>query len=123
MQEFITDALDLSEDEEDAYTEFKVDGRVLRAYTPNEGQLTFMMAMTGRGMTDERRYSSIVAVLLESLRGDDRDYFEERLLTSDNKRRLSLKVLTGIFEFLAKEWFGRPTQPASDSAPSEPNAG
>lgn len=86
-------------------TEFKIGDRVLKAYKPNETQLIFLLASLGRGQSKESRMASIVNVMLESLDGDDKDWFEERLLTSDPKRRIPPKVIESVFEYLTGEWF------------------
>lgn len=84
---------------------FKVDGRVLKAYKPEPGQLAFMMASMGRGQTADGRFAAIINIMLECLRPGDKDYLESRLATRDKKKRLDLKVLEGIFEYLTEEWF------------------
>ena len=88
-----------------APTEFKIGDRVLRAYKPNETQLIFLLASLGRGQSKESRMASIVNVMLESLDEDDKDWFEERLLTSDPKKRIPPRVIESVFEYLTGEWF------------------
>jgi hypothetical protein len=89
----------------ETYVEFKVDGRVMRAYQPHEGQLAFMLAALGRGQSQDQRFAAILNIMFESLREEDKDYLEGRLLTRDHKRRLSMKKVEGIFEYLMEEWF------------------
>jgi hypothetical protein len=96
--------------------EFKLDDRVMTAYQPTEGQLTFMLAALGRGQSSESRFASIINIMMESLKSEDRDYLESRLLTRDPKQRLSVQSIEEIFEYLMEEWFGRPTQSPSGSA-------
>lgn len=105
------------------FVEFMLDGRPMRAYPPNEGQLVFLMATMGRGQSKQSRFASIVNIMLESLRPDDRDYMEGRLLAGDTKDRLPVKKVEEIFEFLATEWFATPTLPPSDSASSSQSDG
>lgn len=91
--------------------EFKLDGRVMHAYPPTEGQLAFMMANMGRGQTSEQRFAAIVNLMLATLREDDRDHFESRLLLpKKDPKRIGLKTLEAIFEHLMEEWFATPTQ-------------
>ena len=109
MKEFVTAVEDAIQDAEgtpdaERYVEFKMDGRVMRAYQPTEGQLTFMMAAMGRGQTDDQRFAGIVNIMLSSLRPADKDYFEGRLL-SRGKDRLEMKQIEPIFEHLMEEWF------------------
>lgn len=113
-----------AEAEVEPYTAFKIDGRELRAYAPHEGQLTFMLAALGRGQTQDQRFAAIVNIMLETLRDEDRDYLENRLLTKDRKKRIPLKTVEAIFEHLVEEWFGgKVTPPSSDSATTPPSDG
>lgn len=105
------------------YTEFSLDGRVMKAYPPNEGQLAFLLAALGRGQTKEGRFSAILNIMFESLDEDDKDYLEGRMLSRDPKKRLPMKQIEGIFEYLTSEWFARPTQPPSGSASLPPSDG
>ena len=89
---------------------FKVDGRELHAYPLAPGQLVFMLASLGRGQSSDQRFAAIINIMLSSLRGDDADYLEQRLLESDPKKRLKVPVIEQIFEYLTEEWFARPTQ-------------
>lgn len=112
-----------SEGTEEHFVEFKVDDRVLRSYTPHEGQLTFMLAALGRGQSTDAKYASIINLMMSTLRGEDADYMEGRLLERDPAKRLQMPMLEEIFEYLVQEWFARPTQPPSDSAGSPPITG
>lgn len=124
MKEFMSAVEDsLNEGDEGQYIEFKVDGRTLRSYTPHEGQLTFMLAAMGRGQTTDAKFASIINLMMSTLRGDDADYLQDRLLERDPAKRLSVKTIESIFEYLVAEWFARPTQPSSDSAPSPQSDG
>lgn len=100
-------------EEVDPYIEFELDGRNMRAYRPIEGQVVFMVAALGRGQSKESRFGSILNIMFESLREDDKDYLESRLLSRTNP--LPMKVIEGIFEFCVEGWFARPTQQPSDS--------
>lgn len=106
---------------EEKFVEFKLDNRVLRAYPPTEGQLAFMLASLGRGQTSDQRFASIINIMLESLRDEDKDYLESRLLTRDPAKRMKIKQVEEIFEYLTSEWFATPTQEPSVSASSEPS--
>lgn len=126
MKEFITAVEEIqAEDEgtkpEDQYVAFKVDGRELHAYPPTDGQLVFMLANLGRGQSQDKRFAAIINIMLSSMRDDDADYLESRLLTRDKNDRLPVQQIEAIFEHLSEEWFGggpgsdRPTQPSSGS--------
>lgn len=128
MKEFISAVADVIDEDnaiadEEKYVEFKLDGREMRAFTPTDGQLVFMLASMGRGQSSDQRFASIINVMLECLRDEDRDYMEGRLLTRDKTKRLDPEKINEIFEYLTEEWFARPTQPSSDSAPSPQSDG
>lgn len=124
MKEFVTafEEIEKEDSAEEPYTSFKIDGREMRAYEPTDGQLAFMLASLGRGQTDDQRFASMLNIVLSTLRDEDADYFESRLLTRSSNR-LSARKVEEIFEFLIGEWFARPTQPQSDSASSPPSDG
>lgn len=121
VKEFLT-AVDEDEkdiDDEESI-EFKLDGRTMKAYTPTSGQLVLLNAsLRGRGQTDDQRFGTILNFLFDCLEDEDKDYLESRLMDRNRKRRLKLKQLEEIFEYLMGEWFGRPTQPPSDSASTQ----
>lgn len=128
MKEFTTAVEEVvAEDEgtpvEEQFVAFKVDGRELRAYPPTDGQLAFMLAALGRGQTADQRFAAIINIMMSSLRDDDQDYLEGRLLSRDPKKRLKIEQVEQIFEYLTEEWFARPTQASSDSAPSPQSDG
>lgn len=97
---------------EETFVEFKVDGRVMKAYLPTPGQLAFMLAALGRGQSQDQRFAAILNIMFEALSPEDRDYLEGRMLTRDPKKRIKMAQIEEIFEYLTEEWFGRPTQPA-----------
>ncbi len=128
MKEFTSAVEEIEADAEgtptaERFIEFKLDGRVLHSYPPLEGQLAFMLASLGRGQTTEQRFAAIINIMMSTLRSEDADYLENRLLSRDPKNRLSIKTIEATFEYLIEEWFARPTQPPSDSAASEPTTG
>lgn len=110
-------------EDSEGVVEFKVDGRTLRAFPPTDGQLAFMLAALGRGQSADQRFAAIINIMLSAMRGEDQDYLEGRLLTRDPKNRLPMSTIEAIFEHLTEEWFARPTQPPSGSAPSLPSGG
>jgi hypothetical protein len=109
--------------EEEVFTEFEIDGRTLRAYPPTDGQLAFILASMGRGQTTDQRFAAIVNLMLESLRDADKDYLESRLLSRNPKTRIPIQMVEEIFVYLMEQWFARPTQPQSGSAPSPQSDG
>lgn len=96
--------------DDDKPIEFSVDGRVMHAYRPTDGQLAFMLAALGRGQTSDQRFAAILNIMFEALRDEDKDYLEARMLTRDKKKRIPMSQIEAIFEHLTEEWFARPTQ-------------
>ena len=128
MREFVTAVEEIEKTDEgtpveEQYVEFKLDGRVMRAYQPTDGQLVFMLASMGRGQSNDQRFASVINIILASLRDEDADYLTSRLLTRDHKDILPVAQIEQIFEYLTEEWFARPTQSQSDSAESSQSDG
>lgn len=94
-----------AEVDNEPFVEFALDGRTMRAYKPIDGQLVFMMASLGRGQSKDQRFAGIMNIIFESLRADDKDHLEARLLTRDRTSRIPMEKLEEIFEFLMEEWF------------------
>ena len=91
------------------YTEFKLDKRVMRAYKPNSTTLAFMLATLGRGQTKDQRFGAIMNIMFESLRDEDKDHLESRMLTR-GPNQIKMEQIEEIFEYLIEEWFATPTQ-------------
>lgn len=101
----------VADEEDDPHVDFKLDGRVMRAYQPTDGQLAFMIAAMGRGQSNEQRFAGILNLLANTLRQDDQDYLDARLLSRDKKDKNLINQIEAIFEHLMEEWFeDRPTQ-------------
>ncbi len=110
MKEFVTAVEEVvAEDDgtpvEEQFVAFKLDGREMHAYPPTDGQLAFMLAALGRGQTDDQRFAAIINIMLASLRDEDSDFLESRLLTRDPAKRLKIQQVEEIFEHLTEEWF------------------
>lgn len=84
---------------------FTLRGRKMTAFQPREGQMAFLLANLGRGQTSDGRFAAIVNVMTNSLRGDDKDFFESLLLEGDRRRALKLETVEGIFSYLTEQWF------------------
>lgn len=120
VKEFVTAvAEDEKNLEEDDFVEFKLDGRLMKAYTPTSGQLVMLNAGLGRGQTNDQRFATILNFMFGCLDDDDKDHLEARLLDRARSKRMQLDQLQEIFEYLMEEWFGRPTNPSTDSASTQ----
>jgi hypothetical protein len=117
MEATLDDEGNVQHDDDGKIIAHKVVDRVLHAYQPTEGQLIFMLASLGRGQSKDQRFASIINIMLESLREEDAEYLETRLLTRDRKKRLPSEKIEEIFEYLVEQWFGgKVTVPRSGSA-------
>lgn len=126
VKKFVSAVVDAVEGEKETeeFTPFELDGRELRAYKPHDGQLIFMLAALGRGQEDSQRFASIINLMMSTLRGEDQDYLESRLLERDPRKRLQPEKIEEIFQWLVEdEWFKDPTQEPSGSATSQPSDG
>lgn len=120
VKEFVTAvAEDEKNLEEEDFVEFKLDGRLMKAYTPTSGQLVMLNAGLGRGQTDDQRFATILNFMFGCLEDADKDHLESRLLDRSKRHRMNLDQLEEIFEYLMEEWFGRPTKPSTDSASTQ----
>lgn len=117
MEAELDDDGNVVRDDEGNIVAKKVVDRIIHAYQPTEGQLIFMLASLGRGQTQDQRFASIINIMLSSLRGEDAEYLEARLLERDRKKRLPSGKIEEIFEYLVEQWFGgKVTVPPSASA-------
>jgi len=119
MQEFNTAIKEVVEDEK--FTQFKVDGREMKAYAPDDGQLAMLLATIGRGSSDQDKVAGLINFFCAVLDDEDATYIEVRLL--DRKDPFKLDEVEKIMEWLVEEWGGRPTQPLSVSTPSQESGG
>lgn len=94
---------------------FMLDKRKMTAFPPDEAQLALLLASLGRGQKKESRFAAILNIMFESLAEDDKDYLENRMLTSNKAEKISMKQIEGIFEYLVEEWF-RPSVPDGGTA-------
>ena len=118
MSEFEAAVEDLENEgsEEEPTIDCELNGRKMKAFHPTEGQLVYMMAAFSRGRESTERFTSVVNLLTQVLREEDRDFLEAGLLTRDKAKRIEVKDLEELFERLSGEWFARPTQSPSGSA-------
>jgi hypothetical protein len=117
MEPTLDDDGKVQRDDDGKIIAHKVVDRVLHAYQPTEGQLIFMLASLGRGQGQDQRFASIINIMLASLREEDAEYLEKRLLERDRKKRLPPEKIEQIFEYLVEQWFGgKVTVPPSGSA-------
>lgn len=120
MKEFSTAIRDAVEDPE-APMEFKIDGQVVKAFRPTDGQIAMLMAALGRHTTESTKIAGVIDFFVYTLDDESYNYVVNRLLSRDDQ--LQLDQIQEVIEWMIEEWSGRPTQPASASTRSRTNGG
>jgi len=104
MREYVTAAEKTSGEP----IEFRLDGRMLTAYPPGEGQVALVMARMGRHSSTQDRVAGLVDFFWELLREGDKEYVMGRLLSGEDN--LEFSQIADITRDLLEEWGGRPTK-------------
>lgn len=120
MREFITAAKAV--EEPTGVVEFKIDGQVLRAYPPTDGQLAIFMTSMGRHSSNNTRVAGAMDFFLSVLDDESHGYMAERMLSRRESEELLDKIIE-IMRYLVEEWTGRPTPPLSGSTQSQESGG
>lgn len=120
MKEFTT-ALRAVEDDPEAPMEFKLDGQVVKAYRPTDGQIAVLMASLGRHTAQSTKVAGVVDFFVATLDDDSYDYVVNRLLSREDP--LDLNQVQEVIEWLIEEWSGRPIQKSSGSTRSRATGG
>lgn len=116
MKEFVTAVK--TEDEAEEGITFKHNGREVTFYRPSKGQQTMMLAMGGRGMSEEA-IGHFIHLWINLGDDDTQRYFQDLLL--DRKSGFDIDSEGGIFdiwEHLTEEWSGKDSQKPSGSRAS-----
>lgn len=104
-----------NEDSIGAVVEFEIDGQTFSATGPNATQLAVYLAEVGGFSVETKdRVSAGINFFLDRFSGDDRRYFQRRLM--DRNDSFDFQDITDIIEWLTEEWSARPTQLPSDSS-------
>lgn len=120
MKEFIT-AAEQSDADEEQPLEFSIDGQVLRAFRPTEGQIAMTMVTLGRHTSEQKKIAGIIDFFVEILDEDSYQYVVDRLLSRTDP--IGLTQVSEILSWMVEEWTGRPTQPPSVSTRSRQTGG
>lgn len=120
MKEFITAAQESIEDSEKP-AEFAIDGQVLYAYRPTDGQIAMTMASLARHTNEQTKTAGVIDFFVEILDEESANYVINRLLSRTDP--LGLDEVQQILEWLVEEWTGRPTQRPSVSTQSPSSGG
>ena len=119
MKEFTT-AIEQNE-VPDETLEFSIDGHIVTAYRPTDGQLAMLMANLGRHTETTTKVAGVIDFFVTILDDDSYDYVVERLLS--RKDPLGMDEVQNIISWLIEEWSGRPTPPPSVSTQSPGSGG
>lgn len=110
------------ENEEDAIS-FTHDGRDVKFYQPSVGQQAVMMGMSGSDLNVSTA-SDFIALFFEMMDNDTQKYFKSRLLDREDSFELDGDGgMMDIYSWLAEQWSGKPTKPASGSRSSASKTG
>jgi hypothetical protein len=120
VKEFNSAVREATEDAE-APLEFAIDGQVLYAHKPTDGQIAMTMAALGRHTSNQTKIAGIIDFFVEILDEDSHQYIVERLLSRNDP--LGLEQVEEILDWLVEEWTGRPTQQPSVSTRSRQSGG
>jgi hypothetical protein len=120
MKEF-TSAIEESEQGLEAPLEFKIDGRVVRAYRPTDGQFAMVMATLGRHTSMSTKVAGIIDFFVGIMDEQSHQYVVDRLMSRDNQ--LGFDKVQEIIEWMVEEWSARPTPSPSGSTRSPKSGG
>ena len=124
LKEFTTAAKRTEKQAQEApedITTFKMDGRELNIYKPDEGQYAMLMASVGRGASDMDRISGVINFFVKIMDEKSAGYIESRLL--DRSDPFGIDDVEDIVQWLNEEWSGKVTPPPSGSTVSPLSAG
>jgi len=108
-------------DDDEADLEFKVDGELVRAYKPSDGQLAFLMASTGRHSSPEEQIAGIINFFVATLDDESHTFIVNKLL--NRRDPFGIEQVQNIMEWMIEEWSGRPTKSPSGSTRSRQSGG
>ena len=123
MREYITAAKVVADEEqgvEDGIT-FMVDGVECTAYTPEPGQVDFLMASNDRHTPMAQKIAGFINFFMAVMDEDTATHLSGRLL--DRNDPFDVDQVENIFNDLMEEWGGRPTQSSTGSTPSRRTGG
>lgn len=123
MKEFTTAAAEAEKPEgaEDEGMEFSVDGVLCHCYKPNDGQLAFLMATTGRHSNEQEQIAGIINFFVAVLDDQSHDFLVKKMLDRDDD--FGILEVQEIMQWMVEEWTARPTQSPSASTPSRRSGG
>lgn len=117
MKEFTTAVKEVTETEDDKALHFAVDGKELKCYRPNDGQLAMLMASVGRHASQTQQVAGIIDFFVAVMDDESHSYLVDRLL--DREDTFGLQEVESIMMWMVEEWTGRPTQRPSVSTQSQ----
>jgi len=115
IKEFTTAAKEAAGQAEDP-VEFSLDGQVLHAYRPTEGQLALLMMALGRHTTETTKIAGAVDFFVSICDQPSYTYLADRLQSRENP--IALEEIAEVVQWIIEEWAGRPTPSPSGSTPS-----
>lgn len=116
IKEFTTAAKHAAGEAEDPL-EFSLDGKVLRAFRPTEGQLALLMAAVSRHTSEATKVAGAIDFFVSIMDQDSYTYLADRLMSREDP--IGLEQITEVTQWIIEEWSGRPTPSPSVSTPSQ----
>lgn len=121
MKEFTT-AVELAvAGEEEEPIEFSLDGVLVTAYKPKDGQYAMLMTSYGKYASTGETIAGVINFFVGILDEDSQSYITGRLL--DRNDSFGLDQVQEIISWLSEEWSGRPTKSSAASTRSRKNGG
>lgn len=115
MKEYTTAVIDkITEGDDDANaTKFKIDGREVTAYKPDDAMIAIIISRTGTRASAGEVGAAAIDLFYSVLDDASARWIEGRLF--DRKDPFGLEEILEILKDLIAEWTGRPTEQPSAS--------
>jgi hypothetical protein len=123
MKDFVTAAKTVAEKDtpDEGITRFKIDGKEMVAYKPEDGQLILLMATTASHSNLHEKIAGVINFFVAVLDEKSHHHIVGRLMDRDDD--FGIEEVTDIMHELIEEWSGNPTEGVSGSSPSRSRAG
>lgn len=108
-------------DEEQPDLEFEIDGTLIKAFKPGDGQFGMFMLMTSKRATTEESVAGVIDFFLSMLDDESQNYVYRRLM--DRRDSFGIEKVRDIMMWMVEEWSGNPTHGPSGSTSSQPSTG
>lgn len=115
MKKFVAAVKEKEKGEEKAPIVYEVLGKEIAFNHPGNGQMIFLMTSFGADSKDVDRAASVFDLLFSTMSDEDVAFLRAKMLTNEFDETLASDIFTSLVE----DWFADPSQPSSDSQPTE----